>query len=1206
MSQLLLDNSIGEIDQLEFDLLNLNFTILTRIRNDTINLSSTTEAFTSHAAIQWRGSFMLMVEDQLMTVIEHLNSMAHPTTHSASIIDETIDRLWMTSAEKIKLSNIAPRANNYTHPTEHALSEITDSATRIKFTMDEHNKLINIDDEANKYVHPTEHTLDEIDGLIGGDGFLIPQPPPIIYNDKNRAFFEEINLSFAGFNIVKDDVNYADMVVYTGQGVFTQPEIPFGSGFNTNLSREAMFLIGNDTDTESVNIFTTHAKFSLKTDTPHETFPTSEDNVGIFGRDWLTIHDDIVHLGTWTDTVAIDKINKPNSLYSVLGFRTTTPTEAAVAGGVKMFIENNAPIRGGLDDNGKTVSFIRYMADGKGVTYIVRPIGDRFYTYIAGTNTFLPNVARLYTNTYVYFENTYKLSPIVFLVDYGTIGNTHSFRVSYMHNWQPGFTTMAGWSFTKATIDDADEIIKTIKIETRITAATTSYVDPDQSILVMTVLTSSSAYNLSRIRVYTINTTTGTMSYTQTISLNHYLHSIDLISHRMLMNTMDFPATYRWTNFIVFYHDGFLYFYMRPADGGSFALHQTVPYVNSGHVLPGLHVRQIESCCLSPESTTQPLICIIMRTESYLHFIQFDIFYGFLTTVIGYNANILSNWLAVYDTPETIGQCVQYNTFNNFYLYKLIKHILIPNKYNGDCDICNFNQVADGTNVSIRKIQKIKTNGYTNGTIVRCSDVWLNINKTTSINKYYKADEIAGLHAPSEYKDIDYLYETFPMNTNPEIGFWMFSHICRPETNYSQPPFNLKPYLIFGYRFTSNDSMEFCVKYVAVGSDTAIRYSIKCDTVTTAGSGINFPLRVSQSELMGSILYIFNHVVSDLSIPMISSNSGEHFTYFGFSGSDYQLTSSLSTRTVGGIAGKTAIFELLPGESIDLGFDPNIVMFRYLNEEDYLNVTSVTIGFDKYIRLGQSTQRIDRPVVVTGTSLSVSGDHPMWVLAIAAETHPESESIVFTPPTTSPLCILPYGFDATGEKAWVVGNDEVYVNGNVLVTGPTVINNPLTLQNPDTRYIYATKTKELIYNDNPVGTMQVNSTPEERGYPQPSSILPAACVTFEDGVITDVVKYPSGDSYETEWTPFAIGNVLNIPNRFMMSYVFVSVYIKNVEDGFTDGELNQITTFDDVVVSGVKVSVTDKFITISSFPGQAYLIAAQINAEIKVIVKRMF
>lgn len=54
----------------------------------------------------------------------------HPSTHSASMITETTDKKFMTSAEKTKLSGIATNANYYTHPSSHSANMITENTNK--------------------------------------------------------------------------------------------------------------------------------------------------------------------------------------------------------------------------------------------------------------------------------------------------------------------------------------------------------------------------------------------------------------------------------------------------------------------------------------------------------------------------------------------------------------------------------------------------------------------------------------------------------------------------------------------------------------------------------------------------------------------------------------------------------------------------------------------------------------------------------------------------------------------------------------------------------------------------------------------------------------------------------------------------------------------------------------------------------------------
>lgn len=1213
MSQLLLDNLVGEVDQIEFDLLNLNFTFLTRIRNDTVNINSTTESFTSHAAIQWQGSFMLMVEDRLITVIEHLNAMSHPATHPASMITENTIRIWMIPAEKIKLANTQANANNYTHPTEHTLSEITDSATRVVFTIDESSKLANVDDNANNYIHPVTHELTDIEGLIDGDGFLIPQYKPFMYNDKSHSFFKEPNVSMASSNFIKDNVNFSDIVAYTGGGSFAQPELPFGLGFNTNLSHDGIFLFNNDSDTESVNIYSTQSKFSLKSDTPHETFAFGFDNTGMFGDEILSVEDGVTHLNTWGNNPPTERINKEGSIYNVIGFRaTSTLINGLLFSEQRMFKEKSTLMHGSIE---KATSFIRLMSDGRVKTYIVRLLSNQFQIYEPETTAYLPGVTRFYSDAYVYFEKPWVLSNIVFLVDYGTT-TTHNFRVSYLRSTGSGFLSLAAINAPKTTAGDATEIIHDIKIEVYITGSSNNSTAPDESVFLLTLLTASAANNTSRIRIYTINTNTNTINLLQTLNFAYKFDAIGLVSVRV-HNVFVTPSWY-WTNVLFFYYNESFYFYTRPETGGTFVSKGTLAFVNNGYNLPGVNVYQIDTCPKFPDAPDYGTnFTVLMRSPTHIHIVNLAVVTYAFPGEYTFLFDRPTNWNAGYDSASTAGYSVTYEATQDFRLYKTIKYLLTSNLYNGDCDIIDFEQSGD-SDKSFKRIQKIKSNGYGNesSVVVRPGVPHLNVKISTTGNNTYLKSDIAGLTMSGYSDDVDLSYSYFQLAKNTDLGFWMTSIVNKNITIVTSP-YPKDPKVLFGYKLTGGGGMDFVVKYVGPGYPTGTRYSIKVDTPTAVGSGVNFPLSIIRTNGVVSPPGVLNMTYDDNTVLLGSTNQGDVWNYFGFSGDVFDLQTSTQLRSASGTVGKVIIIELNPNESVDLGFTPNVIIYRYLDDPDYLNYTSISIGFDNYVRMGQTTKQTDRPMTINGTVISFGGiTHPIWAMITAADTHMEGESLLFTPPVGAPFCEIfnSYNFinNTTGEVNTLIPNDEIYLalpgQPDVHVTGPTVIPNPTNLSNPDVRYVYMTSVNQLIYNDSGIGTVQIDATPEAQLIAGAlyGSYLPVAKVGFANGVVTEVVPYPSGDTYETEWLEYTLGQTLVLPNRFMVSRVFASMLIRPTGNSTGNSELNAATTQDGIVSTGLKISFSEQSITITSYPSQTYLIGSDVSGEIKLIVKRMF
>lgn len=91
-----------------------------------------------------------------------VDNYVHPATHSADMVTETTDKLFMTAAERTKLTGVEALAKNYVHPTTHSADIVVDGVSNKVFTSAYQLKLDSIEVGAKNYVHPPVHSADMI------------------------------------------------------------------------------------------------------------------------------------------------------------------------------------------------------------------------------------------------------------------------------------------------------------------------------------------------------------------------------------------------------------------------------------------------------------------------------------------------------------------------------------------------------------------------------------------------------------------------------------------------------------------------------------------------------------------------------------------------------------------------------------------------------------------------------------------------------------------------------------------------------------------------------------------------------------------------------------------------------------------------------------------------------------------------------------
>jgi len=128
---------------------------------------------TSIAISPWMTECQQQLSDALLNL---QNMLVGGEYNNADTIIETATRLWFTPDERSKLDNIEDGANRYVHPDSHPASMIVEiGPERLWFTQSEKDKLASVEENANNYIHPATHPATMITGLIGSDGFILPE-----------------------------------------------------------------------------------------------------------------------------------------------------------------------------------------------------------------------------------------------------------------------------------------------------------------------------------------------------------------------------------------------------------------------------------------------------------------------------------------------------------------------------------------------------------------------------------------------------------------------------------------------------------------------------------------------------------------------------------------------------------------------------------------------------------------------------------------------------------------------------------------------------------------------------------------------------------------------------------------------------------------------------------------------------------------------
>ena len=173
--------------------------------------------------------------------IEFIDRYSHPETHSADIINETIDRLFMTQLERDKLGTVDEHANNYVHPDNHDASIITQTTDLQFVSQTEKDTWNNITGDLT--LEPA--TISTLGGVIVGSGIDVQLDGTIsaqIQTDEN--FTSELlqklnNIPIDANNYVHPDNHDASIITQTTNMQFvSQAEKDYWNTGGSNFTLE--------------------------------------------------------------------------------------------------------------------------------------------------------------------------------------------------------------------------------------------------------------------------------------------------------------------------------------------------------------------------------------------------------------------------------------------------------------------------------------------------------------------------------------------------------------------------------------------------------------------------------------------------------------------------------------------------------------------------------------------------------------------------------------------------------------------------------------------------------------------------------------------------------------------------------------------------------------------------------------------------------
>lgn len=1157
------------IDELEFDSLNLNNRKINRITNNTINTYSKTHTFTGHGAIMWRGLFFELLEDMMAQTIEDLQSLIHPATHSADMITESADKLWMTPDEKTKAISIEANANNYEHPLTHTLDIISSSATRKIFTSALNDKLTNIEPLANKYIHPASHALTEFDNLLDVEGKLIAPLPTYTYLGDRHFIPFELDINLGAVDVIVNNVYGIDMVSYLGGGTDVEIPVIHRLGFN-DYTRNGIFFTFDYGHAAHPSRMVT----SLNT----SAVIMNDYNGTIISKEGLRVtNDSVTDLSTYA-----------NTLSATLGFKTnssflTGSTTARLNSEAVNHIFKRTLLRKRDDES---IEGNRLFLLANGTHYYISGIGP-FKLKTADTSTSVQDIPRVGTNT-ADFVGKYLYSSVPvgggwfthIFIDYATYNTYGSFRIQFWRktpDYQDAYFQI-GIPITSYFFNLPQQKVTSINVAPYIVLPSDDLKPFDyhavcpEYLVSLTVCDETAAK--SWIKIYRINLVNKTISLFQTLSFNYTVYNTALTHIR---SPYFVPGGFKYSNLLAVYVNKYIYIYSRyMRTNNTLVLRHTIA-ANLYNVVGELDL--LQSIFINPDtlllkSSEYVFLLKILQSPVSLFddFIKTDVqsgnpFFtdkyiqsGFAGNTIpqqGHNIQLGLPWSN--DVPET------YTLRPVFFVYSL------NTSRKTIVDVCVVQ-----TDLRFQRIVP-----DTNTFPVISPTVWITY-LSASPQKLY----ISIYNSIVEY---DFVGREIRINTSMGFALWIYRIWTTAATTYPNKVGKL-PIAVFC--FSLGQYISAYSQFIMMCD--GYQYTVNRNTIpmnSQSGQyGINQPYSVSGGHTVDNLYYV--NVTDDKDA---NSIHGRTYVYFGFFGDDYTVVKNNSNFTVRGIQGKTCIFTALSNDVIDIGFRPNIILVQPKYTNGCMKIVSQNLGYDKCLNWASGALETTPLFTVDETTLIFpDGMVDMVVIAIGMDAYESMSDISVAASGANPLfTAIHNGFNNIGD------DDKIFVK--------TENTTPLQYDFGDgetTQYLAINKFGDIAYNNkdglldytwNKPDDMLFHDTNDfQPSYPNGPSHLPLVKIATTDGTISDIVKLATNTSYATPWELLNANSSVVFDNRYMTENVYIEAQYK---DSLTDTNI--------VLFGNTSIEFDHEFITVSSILNQE-IIPGYMSAYVRLIIKRLF
>ena len=1165
-------------DELEFDSLNLNSRVINRITNNTINTYSETHTFTGHGAILWRGSFLVLLEEMMAQTIETLQSLIHPATHPADMIEETVDRLWMTPAEKDKLTGVEYGANNYTHPATHSLDIITSTDTRKILTVTEKTKLDGVEENANNYTHPATHELGDFYDLFDVDGYLQAPLPKYTYLGDRHFIPMEIDINLGTVDLVINNVYGVDMVSYIGAGLDVEIPVNYRLGFN-DIPFPGLFVSFNySPGYDYTNVVTPFNKYAAISDTSY-----------IIPGDRFIV----------TDAGVVDKITSANKLTATLGFKCNRiETNYDVPDGTGDWYYGKSSFqRSVYRSSARKIGFFNYHTTNGNVSLCL----SRVYT--AGTYKF--NLTPSWNDSvtqeipfYHYSVYCYSSDPIpskeytniLIQYDHGTSLYGPNFRIMYQrHTFETIDTSFKNLTNASNNFKHANfEVVNCVCVAPYIAKPVqqTSTIDEHAKCpeYLVSFTTMDEANSKSWITIYRINLVAKTVVLFQTISLNYKLFNTSLtyIRHMRVLY-----SGYGYSNLLSYWGNNNIYIYSRYYyTNNTFVLRHTVPAAFIEASLPSDVFKSLY--IQSPLVTDR--IKLVFKSKNYLYLlnistIQIGVNDSFIPTFV---TGVNPQWDFKYNQIGFAGNTIPMVGDD------IVKLSYVPpsNDYTTIYHPIAAVDMYATTYTTVDIYSLFHDIRFQRLRMERSSSYPPKVDMTYSSDSYQPRKLYVSIDTGVM---VEYTYEPQRILYNDLIWFLTWNKNYQPSVGNMRVPSNKTPIVVFCFNISKYGSMPH-KNFVMIYNGK--QYSV--DAISTGYIGQDGPYGECQPLNVTQMSYINNNnrYLQYIDIPEtleVYSKHGNQLIYFGFFGESYQIEKNNITSDVDGVPGKTCIFTASAGDSVNVNFTPNIIMLREENTDGSVKVLFQNIGFDKYIDWNGSVLHNTQLLEVDNTTITMgAGIDDMIVIVIGMNANEVISDLSINASGLNPFfASLNDGFNSIGERDKTFTKTEntipvIYDLGEGEVNHYLSINKfgDFTLNNKDGLLNYEwSKPDDMLFH----GTNDFQPSVSEG-----ASHLPLAKIRAVDGVINEVIPTAKDTSYTTSWKLLNEDSMIVFENKYMTEQIFIEVQYK--------GNLIDET----VVLSGTtNIHLSHDSIKVSSmlYPE---IIPGFTSAYVRLIVKRLF